>query len=308
MNETTHEKFKSKIAKIINYIENIKEWQWLLITFIISLIAMISVSIIILWEPYINGEMAGFFINDAMYLGKKSLFVIRAGYLEILPRLFALIAVYFGKKYNSMLLVAYIVKWCAIIFPVIVANYFNSKEFKPFIKSRIIRLLTTIIIIYSMGRYTAMLYTGVTTHWWGGFLAFLVSLSFVNKKMPPIYIIPFLILSIVSAPSALIVGISIVYYLISKIKKVKQLGIKKAILKNKLKILMLILIFIAAIAQIYAVFIVGNKIQLTSTDSKKNYKIIDVLLDTTKATIKTIPEAFSFKIKLLKYFFITSTT
>ena len=299
MNGKIQEKLKNKIAKIINYIENIKEWQWLLITFLISLIAIISVSIRILWEPYVHAEMGGHFINDAMLVGKKSLFMIRAGYLEVLPRLFAIIAVYFGKKYNSIILVAYIVKWCAIIFPVIVANYFNSKEFKPFIKSRIIRLLTTIIIIYSMGRYTVMLYTGVTTHWWGGFLAFLVSLSFLNKKMPPMYIMPFLILSILSSPSALIVGIPIVYYLITKIKLVKQLGLKNIILKNKLKILMLILIFIAAITQIYAVFIVGNRIQLTSKDAKENYKIIDVLLDTTKATIKTIPEAFSFKIKLL---------
>ena len=290
---------KDKIAKIINYIENIKEWQWLLITFIISLIAMISISIRILWEPYIHAEMGGRFIDDAIHFGKKALFGGRSGYLEFLPRLFAIIAVYFGKKYNSMILVAYIVKWCAIIFPVIVANYFNSKEFKPFIKSRIIRLLTTIIIIYSMGRYTVMLYTGVTTHWWGGFLAFLVSLSFLNKKMPPMYIMPFLILSILSSPSALIVGIPIVYYLITKIKMVKQLGLKKIILKNKLKILMLILIFIAAIANIYIMFFIGNNIQIKSKNVNDNYKIIDMLIDTTKNTIKTIPEAFSFKIKLL---------
>ena len=70
--------FRNKIAKITNYIENIKEWQWLLITFIISLIAMISISIRILWEPYIHAKMGGHFINYAMFVGKKSLFRIRA--------------------------------------------------------------------------------------------------------------------------------------------------------------------------------------------------------------------------------------
>ena len=289
-------KISSVCYKINKYIENMKEWQWLLIAFIICLISMISISVRILWEPYIRAEDGRVFVQDAINYGKSSLFTTWAGYLAVLPRLFAIIAVHFGRKYNSLILIVTITKWCNIFFSVIVANYINSKEFKFIVKNRILRLIISILLMFVVANYGAMLYTGVTIHWWGGLLAFFIGLNFINGKMPPLYIIPFLLLSILSSPSALIVGIAILYYLFTKRNLLKdKKRYKEIILNNKLKIFILTSIAITAILEIYVILFLGNQMQLPSNSNMTNGGIINVCIQTIKATCKNIPYVFSFR-------------
>ena len=225
-------KILNKVSQFNTYIENIKEWQWLLITFIICFVAIISISIPILWQPYIHAEDGTQFLKDALFEGKSSIFKTFGGYLGVLPRLSALIAIYLGRKFNSMVLVTYVMKFCSTIFTIIVINYFNSKEFKHLINSRILRLITSILLMFVMANHGTMIYTSITLHWWSGLLAVLIGLNFINKKFPSLYIVPFLLLSILSSPSALIVVIPMIYYLFIKIKLLRPLIIKR-ILKNQ---------------------------------------------------------------------------
>ena len=83
---------RKKISKTNEKIENIKEWQWLLITFFVCLVAIIFISPQIIWQPFIHAEDGPVFLRGALEMGASSLFKTFGGYFGVLPRGFAIIS------------------------------------------------------------------------------------------------------------------------------------------------------------------------------------------------------------------------
>ncbi len=286
-------KISEKVSKINKYIEDIKEWQWLLITFFICLIFMVLVSVEIIWLPFIHAEDGPVFLKEALEEGRYSLFNIFSGYLGILPRIFAITAIHFGRKYNSMIVVTFIMKTFSTLFSVIAVNYFNSKTFKNIINSRILRLMMSLLLMYVMANHLFILYNSVMTHWWGALLVMYIGFNFLEKKLPPIYIIPFLILSILSSPTTLIIILPTAYYVFCRLKGKKIKDIK---IKNKSEVVIVMLITITVIMHVFVILFMGKKIISSSANVSSitiNY-IILTLYKTIKYMIQCIPYIITF--------------
>jgi hypothetical protein len=281
-----------KLKELNEKVENIKEWKWLGFTFVVCLIAILSISVSIIWQPFIHAEDGTIFLKDALEHGKNSLFYTYGGYLGILPRAFAILAIHLGRRYNSFIVVTMVMKWCSIIFSIICVNYINSKDFKVIIKNRVARLLISILAIMVMSNHTYMLYNATCIHWWGGLLAFLVGLVFLNKKMPSFYIIPFLMLAILSSPSALLVAIPIIYYIISKLltdKKIIKEEKFKYLLNHKADILKLLIIAIAGLIQVYSIAFVADEIETINNPDVSLVHIGLVIKQSIVGVCKNIP-------------------
>ena len=249
---------REKFLKINEKIENIKEWQWLLITFCICLLAIILISPQIIWQPFIHAEDGPIFLRGALENGVSSLFKTFGGYLGVLPRGFAIIAIAVGRKFNSYIAVTFVMKTLSTLFSVLAVNYFNSNEFKKFIGNRGLRLLISLLLMFVMANHENMLYTSIMAHWWGDLLILFVGYSFLNKKMPPLYIFPLVILVILSSPVALVISVPILYYIIFKFKENRDSNIKQIISQNKWKIIALILTIISIVAEIYAIIVLAK--------------------------------------------------
>ena len=276
-----------------------KEGQWLTITFFICLIIFLSISIDIIWQPFIHAEDGIIFLNDAMEKGIHSLFITYGGYFVVLSRMIAIIAICFGKIFNSFILVTSIMKWCTIIYTIICVNYINSKDFEQIIKNRILRLVVSILAMLVMANHIYMIYNATGIHWWGGLLAFIAGLVFLTNKTPSYYIIPFLILAILSSPSALLIAIPIIFYIVNKIWKEKN-KIKeektKYLLNNKFELIKLIIIAIAGLLQVYAIIFVSKDIDTITNPDLSIAHISSVLEKAIIGTLKNIPYSLKFNL------------
>lgn len=287
---------KEKISKINNKIENIKEWQWLLITFFVCLVFIISLSPEIIWQPFIHAEDGPIFLKEALEQGVKSIFNLFGGYFGVTTRIFSLIAIAVGRKFNSFIAVTYVMKITATIYTVIAVNYFNSKYFKGIIKSRVYRLAISVLLMMVVANHGHMLYTSIMEHWWGDLLILLVGINFATKKMPPLYILPIVILQVLSSPVAILIVIPITYYIICKIIESNKDELKRAILKNKIKITMIILIFVTSIVEAYGVLVLSkneNKSAIKENSLSVNY-ISKTIERTLCATAKNFTYVMSF--------------
>ena len=159
---------KEMYNKFSNYIENIKEWKWILISYLVCLLIYISISVQILYQPYIFAEDGKIFFQEALNNGISSIFNTYGGYISVIPRIIALIAVSLGKCFNSFYIVTAVMKFLSILFAIFCINYFNSNEFKWIIKSRSIRLFFSLISILILTFQSNMSYNVTYTHWWAG--------------------------------------------------------------------------------------------------------------------------------------------
>lgn len=210
-----------KIKKIFNeinvFIDKLDNKKWLVICFFLNLVVLVLLNKEIIYEPYIHGEDGAVFVADSLKYGIGSLKIPFGGYLYVMPRLFSLIGLFFGKSFGSVLVLANVMKILSTLFMAFVPTYFCSDSFSNLIKSRKARLVSSMLVIINIAAFINILYNSVSTHWWSGILALLCSFQFFNKKAPSYAILPFLLLSIVSSASSMVVGFSVVYYIISKI-------------------------------------------------------------------------------------------
>ena len=72
-----------KITRINEKIENLSESHWLLITFIICFICIISLSPEIIWQPFIHAEDGSIFLKETMVRGIDSIFNTYGGYFGV---------------------------------------------------------------------------------------------------------------------------------------------------------------------------------------------------------------------------------
>ena len=259
---------KKKMNKILNYIDDIKEWKWIIITFIICLIFYLSFSIDIIWRPYIFAEDGGIFLSDALNDRWKSLYNSYGGYISIVPRIITLISVFVGVKLNSLYIIVLMMKWLSIIFATICANYLNSDDFKDIFKNRALRLLICLMLIAVMANQNFVIYNVTYTHWWCGMLAFLCSISLINKRIPKTYIIPILFMSILTSPSALIIAIPLMYYVVSMIREIKTDKKNDNSRKiDKMKIVIIIILIIAIALQAFKILNINHRIHSTDVDN-----------------------------------------
>lgn len=269
-------KIKEIYNKFSNYIENMEEWKWLLISYLVCLLIYISISVQILYQPYIFAEDGKIFFQEALNDGIKSVFNTYGGYISLVPRIISLIAVFLGKFCNSFYVVTAVMKFLSILFAVFCINYFNSKKFKWLIKSRSIRLFFSLISILILTFQNNMSYNATYTHWWGGVFTLLVGLKILDGRMPSIPIILVLVLSILTSPSALLIGIPLMYYIIlniaSIIKKKKNNKTDKI---NGYDVIKIVVIGSAILLQAYAIFFKSKDIDsITSPDISINHMFI----------------------------------
>jgi len=286
-------KLKNYLLKLNTEVENIKEWKWNLFCLFICGLVLILISPEILWQPYIFAEDAGIYFTDAMNEGISSLGNTFGGYISVIPRIISLIALFFGKQYNSIVLVTSIMKWMSIIFVAICINYFNTKQFTWIIKNRIQRFIVVFFMLLAMCNQNFMLYSVTYTHWWGGLLVFLVSLNILYKKLPPLYIMPFLLLSVLSSPSAILIAIPIVYYFFSEIKE-NYKNIKLYLYTNKINIMKLILISISVLIQVYAILFLQHEIPNINNPSISLDFLFNLFINVFKSVINVVTYSITF--------------
>jgi hypothetical protein len=287
-------KVKDLVSNLNTKIENLKEWQWFLITFIICIIFIVTMSIEILWQPYIFAEDGSIFLKDAFSEGIKSLNNTYGGYISIVPRIIAIIAIFLGKRVNSIILVINIMKCLSILYIALCINYFNTKEFKWFIKNRLVRFFISLILIEVIANQDYTLYSATYTHWWSGFLAFLVGINFLNKKTPPFYIIPLLMFSILSSPSAILIAIPIMYYVVVKIIEVKkEKNIKQFFVDNKLNIIKLILIAIVGLIEVYSMMFIATEVESITNPNISVTSIITICKKVVNSSLNCVTYSLS---------------
>ena len=202
---------KKKLKKISNN-------KWMAITFFCCLILCLLLDYQAIFKPYIYAEDGSIFINQAYKYGVSSLFITYGGYLVFISRIIALLGLLFGKIFNSFLTTVFVMKWLSIAFAVFVANYFNSDDFDWLISDRKIRLLISLILIAFLMNFDHMYFCSLSLHWWCGLFIFLISINIVNNKLPKTYLIPFIIIAILSLPSVLPIGFALLYYIIKNLK------------------------------------------------------------------------------------------
>lgn len=262
--------------KFSNYIENIKEWKWILISYLVCLLIYISISVQILYQPYIFAEDGKIFFQEALNNGISSIFNTYGGYISVIPRIIALIAVSLGKCFNSFYIVTAVMKFLSILLAIFCINYFNSNEFKWIIKSRSIRLFFSLISILILTFQSNMSYNVTYTHWWAGVFTLLVGLKILDGKMPSIPIILVLVLAILTSPSALLIGIPLMYYIILNIASIiKKKKNDKTYKINRYDIIKIAIIGVAILLQAYAIFFKSKDIDsITSPDISINHIFI----------------------------------
>ena len=134
-----------------------------------------------------------------------------------MSRVFAMIATLCASKTNSVIVLANITECLSIAFAAFVAAYFTSDSFNGIVKTRFKRFLISLLVIIFMSNFAWLLYNGVAIHWWCGLLVFLVSLNLLNKKTPSFLTLPFILISIISSPSSLVIAFAMIYYVIKRI-------------------------------------------------------------------------------------------
>lgn len=283
------EKIKKIFNKLNNYVEKMSKREWLFVSFLICLLVFVSLSIEIIWQPFIFAEDGTEFLKDALKDGFFSITNTYGGYISVIPRIFALVALQFGRLTNSAVIMANVMKWLSILFTIVCVNYFNSEEFKWLFKNRLLRLVVSLSIMFIISNQVFLLYNSTYTHWWGGFLVALVGLNLFHKKTPPLYILPFVVLSIISSPSGIIIGIPVIYYIFDLIKNKKTKGIKEFFKVHKKEILIMCTFIIFMIIQVYAILFLNTNKQYIKADG--NFGLI--LFQLMKGIIKGITGVLS---------------
>lgn len=275
------EKFLNKIKKIAK-----SNSFWILSTFLIYIFVIVALNPKILEVPYLFAEDGTIFISQFMKSGLESFTLTYGGYYNTLSRIFAMIATFFASKTNSVIVLANVTEWLSIAFAAFVAAYFTSDSFNGIVKTRFKRFLISLLVIIFMSNFAWLLYTGVSIHWWCGLLIFLVSLNLLNKKTPSFLVLPFILISIISSPSSMIIAFAMIYYVI------KQIDIKlpiKTLFSNieKKDLIKLLLMGIFILIQAYAILFVTDVDTLVKPDLSLS-RMIDLIYYTFSLFLSSI--------------------
>lgn len=250
-------KLKPFFNKISSFIEKMSNRKWMTTSFILLFIFMMAVSVPMIYEPWIMVEDGFVFLNQQFSMGINSFFVFYGGYCNFVSRLSALLAAHLGKFTNSIIVTVMVIKWITIFYEVIIINYFNDNCFNWLVKSRSLRLVYSIILMYMMGNFQFLFYNTTSVHWFCGLLCFFVGVNLIKGKMPKSYILPFLLIGILSSPSTLALGFALLYYFV---KKIQVKSLIKGTLKNigLVNFIKMFLIAICLLLQIIAILSGGG--------------------------------------------------
>lgn len=219
-------------------------YAWLLFIFL-----YVSFSTEVLWRPFIFCEDT-IFLNNALTDGIKSVFYRHAGYLEIISRLTANIAIFLGKGANSYLVTAFVMKAVAISLYCYYILYFGIADFSWLVKEKWQRYLISFIVLAWFGNFFDSYYNITNMHWAGEFFIFLVGLNLVcNKKFPGKFCIIICLLTCLQSPEACLLVIPVSIYVLN------------GIIKRKIKlieILAYLLVFVAVCLQFWVLKISGG--------------------------------------------------
>lgn len=270
-----------------------KDTNWNIFCFVICIIVVILTNKSIIYSSFLEAEDGPIFIDQAIKYGFQTFLFPYGGYFCTLSRIFAIIAVFFGKNFNSAILMTNVMKYLSIFFAAFVASYFSRNEFSTVIKSKYIRLLFSIVVILVMSDFAWMLYNSVSIHWWCGLLLFFVSLNLIHKKVSSIKMLPIIFISLISTPSALPCFFAIIYYVINYDKK-RKLRFKK--LNNNEKVIIFSMVFAIALECVSIIFL--GKTSTISSPSFSIHDIVSILYRTLLLTTSSINFVFGTNIFL----------
>ncbi len=243
--------------KIIKKISSITEKKyWPIITFVILTIVLIGLNFEVIKEPYIMMEDGPVFLNGILNNGLKSFFQTYGGYFYLLPRIVALVAVSFGKIFNSAIVMCQVSKFISIFINLYVINYLNCHNFDDIIKNKSIRLILSILLLLFSSNFLAILYCMVSLNWWAGLFTCFCTIQIINGKYPKGFNFILLLISILTTPISFTLVFGIGIYLIDKIK---NNGFKKTIKEFDKKVILKMILLLCFLAiQAYAILIIAK--------------------------------------------------
>lgn len=207
------------INKIKFRIQKKSNAKWMVITYILLLISMMAVSYRMIYEPWIMVEDGKIFLNQQFQYGINAILNPYGGYLILISRLTAFISAHLGALTNSIIVSTMSMKWITVLFEIMIINYLNDDDFSWITSNRCLRLFFSLIILFMMGNFQFFFYNTTSSHWFCGLLCFIIGLNMLRGKMPKNYIMIFLLISILSSASSLLIGFAMIYYLFSNIDR-----------------------------------------------------------------------------------------
>ena len=240
------------MRRIVAFLKNMKPRTWFFVTLVLFFIFQFALFPEMIKTHYIYAEDGGIFLDGFQKDGVKSFFEPFGGYLVLTSRIFAAISIGVARIFNNFKYSFDMLEILSSLLIAFILAYFASDRFEFLIKKRSRRFIVSSLTLLMMSCFTGMLFGGVGIHWWCGLLMFLVNLELLNDKIPPIYMYPFIVLCVLSSPSALILGFGIIYYV------AKKSFVEKAWRKmlNKRTISFLVIAIISLAVQAFVVLFV----------------------------------------------------
>ncbi len=189
----------------------VKHWE--LSCFVYFCLVQLLLCPTVFREIFFYAEDGTIFFNGFIENGISSLVTMYGGYLTLLSRLIGGGAYTAMMLTNSMVVAGAVKEILSMMFVAAVMTYLASDCFEKFINGRKWRLIAGILLIILINNFVGLLFNSVGIHWWCGILAFLVAIELVEGKIPSWKIIFLMTLSILSSPSAFIVGFGAIYYI-----------------------------------------------------------------------------------------------
>lgn len=244
-------KNKSKIKKIIN-----NDYFKFLLCIIIFYVFIVALNPGILEVSYLHAEDGRDFFGAWVTDGVRSLLFTQGGYLCLVSRIIGGIAFLVFNLSNSIYIIGDTIEIMSTIFSAIVFAWFCSKEFDFLIKERYKRIVISIILILLFSNYYSVLYNAVGIHWVCGYVSFLAGLKIFNNQLPSFKSLPIILISIISSASSMILGFSLIYYVVKNIKITDIVGsLKKHTIYEYIKFC---LIGLFMCVQAYFILFVGG--------------------------------------------------
>lgn len=285
------------MRKIVHFLKNMKGRTWFWVVFVLFFVFQFALFPEMLKLHYVYAEDGGIFIDGFQRDGIGSLFQPYGGYMVMTSRLFAMISVTVGRTVNNFSGVIEMMEIISTAFIALIMAYFASDRFEFLIKKRSRRLIVGLLTIVMMSMFVGMLFGGVGIHWWCGLLMLFVNFELLSGKLPPVWLYPFICISILSSPSALILGFGLAYYFIKKVfveKKAKEL-------KNTKTIVFFALSLICLAVQAFVILFVTN----VAGGTKAGISVRRVI-NTSSASydLAVSSSLFMFTVNAFKYLFI----